>query len=117
MAQAFEAMYALNTAGKETVDADNMLKKANPQQFAAENGADYPTSAYGQSLMQIAQLIKADVGLEVAFSDIGGWDTHANQGNERGQLANRFHEFSQGLAALYRDLGDRMQNIVVITMT
>jgi uncharacterized protein (DUF1501 family) len=117
MAQAFEAMYGTNNSGKETFDAVNMLKKANPQQFAVENGADYPTSQYGQSLMQIAQLIKADIGLEVAFADIGGWDTHANQGNERGQLANRFHEFGQGLAALYRDLGDRMQNIVVITMT
>jgi uncharacterized protein (DUF1501 family) len=67
--------------------------------------------------LQIAQLIKAGIGLEVAFADIGGWDTHANQGNERGQLSNRFREFSEGLAALYQDLGDRMENIVIITMT
>jgi uncharacterized protein (DUF1501 family) len=114
---AFEAMYGHNTAGKETFDAVNMLKKANPQQYTPENGAAYSSSPYGQTLLQIAQLIKADIGLEVAFADIGGWDTHANQGNERGQLSNRFREFGEGLAALYRDLGDRMENIVVITMT
>src|SRR5579884_660351 len=114
---AFEAMYGSAAAGRETFDAVNMLKKANPQQYTPENGANYPNAAYGQALQQIAQLIKADIGLEVAFADIGGWDTHANQGNERGQLSNRFREFGDGLAALYRDLGDRMENIVVITMT
>ena len=62
-------------------------------------------------------MIKADIGLEVAFTDIGGWDTHANQGASRGQLANRLREFSQGIAALYQDLGDRMRNVVILTMT
>ncbi len=114
---AFEAMYGSVAIGKETFEAVNMLKQANPQQYSPQNGAQYPGSAYGQSLMQIAQLIKADVGLEVAFADVGGWDTHANQGNERGQLANRLKEFGQGLEALYRDLGDRMRNVVVLTMT
>jgi len=94
-----------------------MLRKANPQQYRAENGANYPRSPFGQSLLQIAQLIKSDIGLEVAFADIGGWDTHANQGSSRGQLANRLQDFSQGIAALYQDLGDRMGNIVILTMT
>jgi uncharacterized protein (DUF1501 family) len=117
LASAFEAMYGVDSRGKETFQAVNMLKKANPQQYSAQNGASYPNSQYGQALLQIAQLIKADVGLEVAFADIGGWDTHANQGNERGQLSNRLKDFGDGLAALYRDLGDRMRNVVVITMT
>jgi uncharacterized protein (DUF1501 family) len=117
MAGAFEAMYGADTTGKETFDAVNMLKKANPLQYTAENGAKYPTSRFGQSLLQIAQLIKADVGLEVAFADIGGWDTHANQGNDRGQLSNRLKEFGDGLGALYQDLGDHMRNVVVLTMT
>jgi uncharacterized protein (DUF1501 family) len=117
LASAFEAMYGADSRGKETFQAVNMLKKANPQQYSAQNGATYPNSQYGQALLQIAQLIKADVGLEVAFADIGGWDTHANQGNERGQLSNRMKDFGDGLAALYRDLGDRMRNVVVITMT
>jgi len=116
-ARAFEAMYGRDDSGKETFEAVNMLKKANPQQFTPANGAVYPASSYGQALLQIAQLIKAGVGLEVAFADIGGWDTHANQGSDRGQLANRLREFGDGLAALYRDLGDRMRNVVVMTMT
>ena len=72
---------------------------------------------FGESLKQIAQLIKADVGLEVAFADVGGWDTHAAQGSEEGQLALRFREFGEALAALDRDLGDRMEDVVVVTMS
>ena len=57
------------------------------------------------------------MGLEVAFADVGGWDTHAGQGNERGQLAPRLREFGEGLAALDRDLGARMSDVVVLTMS
>jgi uncharacterized protein (DUF1501 family) len=115
--RAFEEMYGHAETGKETFEALEILKKARPQQLSPSNGAVYPGSSYGQALMQIGQLIKSDVGIEMAFADIGGWDTHANQGNERGQLSNRLREFGEGLAAFYRDLGDRMRNIVVITMT
>jgi uncharacterized protein (DUF1501 family) len=123
LTQGFEELYAaslrdaLRQTGKEAFEAVKMLKKANPQQYQPANGATYPPGGFGQALLQIAQLIKADVGLEVAFTDIGGWDTHANQGAAQGQLANRLQEFSQGIAALYRDLGDRMRNVVVLTMT
>src|SRR6202795_3758925 len=119
----FESLYEegvkdiLHGTGRETFDAVKMLKTANPQRFAPENGAQYPRGKLGESLKQIAQLIKADVGLEVAFADMGGWDTHANQGNEKGQLALRLTEFSQSLAALYRDLGDRMADVVILTMS
>jgi uncharacterized protein (DUF1501 family) len=119
----FESLYEqgvrdmLHGTGRETFDAVKMLKAANPQRFSPANGAQYPRGRLGESLKQIAQLIKADVGLEVAFADAGGWDTHANQGNERGQLAQRLTEFSQSLAALYRDLGDRMSDVVVLTMS
>jgi uncharacterized protein (DUF1501 family) len=68
-------------------------------------------------MMQIAQLVKSNIGLEVAFADIGGWDTHANQGSSRGQLANRLKDLGDSLSALYRDLGDQMRNIVLVTMT
>ncbi len=102
---------------KDTFDAVRMLRSATSQQYTPTAGASYPNSAFGQSLQQIAQLIKSDIGLEVAFTDIGGWDTHTNQGNSRGQLANRLKDFGDGLAALYHDLGDRMQNVVIITMT
>ena len=119
----FESLYEqgvrdmLHGTGRETFDAVKMLKAANPQRFPPANGAQYPRGRLGESLKQIAQLIKADVGLEVAFADAGGWDTHANQGNERGQLAQRLTEFSQSLAALYRDLDDRMSDVVVLTMS
>jgi uncharacterized protein (DUF1501 family) len=119
----FEAMYesavgdVLHGTGKEAFDAIEMLKKADPTRYAPQNGAQYPTGSFGKSLQQIAQLIKADVGVEVAFAEIGGWDTHANQGGATGQLANRLGDFSRGLAALYQDLGDRMSDVVVLTMS
>jgi uncharacterized protein (DUF1501 family) len=109
---AFESMWH-----NETFEAVKMLKDANPTRFQPENGAVYPNQPFSQSLLQIAQIIKADVGLEVAFADLSGWDTHANQGSVAGQLSNRLREFGDGLAALYRDLGDRMRNVVIVTMT
>ena len=119
----FESMYErgvrdlLYGTGRETFEAVKMLKAADPQRFQPENGAQYPRGRFGDSLRQIVQLIKADVGLEVAFADSGGWDTHAAQGNEKGQLALRLREFAEGLAALDRDLGARMSDIVVLTMS
>jgi len=121
--QGFESMYEkgvrdlLYGTGRETFEAVKMLKAAAPQRFAPANGAVYPRGRFGESLRQIAQLIRADVGLEVAFADVGGWDTHAGQGNERGQLAARLREFGEGLAALDRDLGARMSDVVVLTMS
>ena len=100
---------------KDTFDAVKMLRAVNPQRYSPT--VSYPNSQFGQALLQIAQLVKSDIGLQVAFTDIGGWDTHANQGSGRGQLANRLKEFGNGIAALYRDLGDRMRNIVILTMT
>ena len=106
---AFEAMWQ-----NSTFDAVKLLKNANPQRFQPENGARYPGGQFGQGLLQMAQLIKADIGLEVGFLDIGGWDTHTNQA---GQLNQRLREYGEGLGAFYRDLGDKMRNVVVLTMT
>ncbi len=108
---------ALKGTGKETFDAINYLKRVNPAQYKPENGAQYPRTQFGNSLLQIAQLIKAGVGLEIAFTDIGGWDTHVNEGSARGQLALRLTEFGQGIAALHQDLGQRMDDVVVLTMS
>jgi uncharacterized protein (DUF1501 family) len=119
----FEALYEtgvrdlLYGTGRETFEAVKMLRAARPQTIAPGNGAVYPRGRFGQSLRQIAQLIRADVGLEVAFADIGGWDTHAAQGNERGLLAARLKEFAEALAAFDRDLGDRMADVMVLTMS
>jgi uncharacterized protein (DUF1501 family) len=112
------ATEALRGTGKETFEAINFLKRVNPAQYQPENGAQYPRTPYGNALLQIAQLVKAGVGLEVAFTDVGGWDTHANQGGARGQLAARLTEFGAGLAALYTDLGPaRMDDVVILTMS
>lgn len=121
-AAGFEGMYdaavgdVLGGTGKEAFNAIEMLKKINPAGYQAANGAQYP-NGLGRSLQQVAQLIKADVGVEVACAEIGGWDTHANQGNATGQLANRFTEFGSALAAFQRDMGDRMADVVVVCMS
>jgi uncharacterized protein (DUF1501 family) len=94
-----------------------MLRSANPQKYLPQNNADYPKSQFGQRLLQIAQLIKANVGLEIAFADVGGWDTHVNQGGSTGQLAQRLDDFSRSIAALVTDLGDRMDDVVILTMS
>ena len=119
----FEAEYAaaadrvLNGTGREAFDAIRMLKVADPSKYQPENGAEYPRSPFAQALKQIAQLTKANVGLEVAFADVGGWDTHVNQGAGQGQLATRLDDFSRSIAALVADLGDRMADTVVLTMS
>ena len=119
----FESIYdqsvndVLGGTGRETFEAVNYLKKVNPSQYKAENGAQYPRTPFGNSLLQIAQLIKAGVGLEIAFTDIGGWDTHVNQGNARGQLSLRLQEFGGGISALVKDLGARMDDVVILTMS
>ncbi|MDQ4081218.1 MAG: DUF1501 domain-containing protein [Gemmatimonadota bacterium] len=107
----------IHGAGAETFDAVKLLRAANPQGYRPEHGAAYPRSQFGQRLLQIAQLIKADVGLEVAFADVGGWDTHVNQGGSTGQLANRLTDFAGAVSALVTDLGDRMGDVVILTMT
>jgi uncharacterized protein (DUF1501 family) len=121
--ESFEAAYAaaadrvLNSTGREAFDAMKALKTVDPAKYQPANGADYPRGPFGQALRQIAQLTKANVGLEVAFADVGGWDTHANQGSAQGQLANRLDDFARSLAALVADLGDRMEDTVVLTMS
>jgi uncharacterized protein (DUF1501 family) len=119
----FEAEYAaaadrvLQRTGQEAFDAIRKLDAAAPARYQPANGAVYPRSPYGQALKQIAQLVKADVGLEVAFAESTQWDHHANEGGATGQLANRLADFAQGIAALSADLGSRMQDVVVLTMS
>ena len=122
-ANAFQAMYAdsgdqiLHAAGDETFEAVRMLRAANPAQYQPANGANYPNNDFGNSMKQIAQLLKADLGVEAAFTDVNGWDTHQNQGGVNGQLANRLSDFSQGIAAFWRDMGDSAENITLVTMS
>ena len=123
VANTFEAMYndsrdaILHGAGEETFDAVKMLKSADPGKYKAAPGADYPRGRFGESLRQLAQLIKANLGVQVAFADIGGWDHHVNEGSTEGQLANVLTEFSQSLTAFWIDLGDLGEDSVIVTMS
>src|SRR5437016_7440397 len=123
IANTFEAMYDqsvdtfLHGTGQQTFEAVKMLKSADPAHYAPAPGANYPRGRFGDSLKQLAQLIKANLGVQVAFADIGGWDHHVNEGNTQGQLANVLREFSQSLAAFWIDLGDLAEDTVVVTMS
>jgi uncharacterized protein (DUF1501 family) len=123
VASGFEGMYdaavkdVLHGTGQETFEAIQFLRKTDPARYAPAAGVEYPRGKYGDGLKQVAQLIKADVGVEVAFTDIGGWDHHAAEGGVQGQLAQRLRELGTSLAAFEKDLGERMQDVVVVTLT
>ena len=123
LTQAFEELYdgaatgLLASSSREGFEAIQVLKRADPTQYRPANGAEYPPGRLGRSLLQIAQLIKSDVGVQIAFADVGGWDTHVNQGSSEGQLSARLRELGGGLVAFARDLGERMRSVVVLTMS
>ena len=123
VAKGFEEMYAgavnqtLADTGRETFDAVQFLKESEAIKQATAEGVSYPRGKYGDALRQIAQLLKSDVGLEMAFAETSGWDHHAAEGGAQGQIAQRHREFGGALAAFHRDMGDRMSDIVVVTMT
>ncbi|MEP6590045.1 MAG: DUF1501 domain-containing protein [Gemmatimonadota bacterium] len=123
LTRAFESLYEgaatglVASSSAEGFEAIKMLKAANPTGLAPANGAQYPRGKLGQSMQQIAQLIKADLGMQVAFADVGGWDTHVNQGADQGQLATRLDELGGALGAFTADLGEKMRDVVVVTMS
>ena len=120
----FEELYAAaqqdttlrGTAG-EAFDAMKTLAKRTAGQYRPANGAAYPRSPFGQAMQEIARLAKSDVGLEIAFAESTQWDHHVNEGAATGQIANRLDDFSRGVAALAQDLGDRMADTVILTMS
>lgn len=122
-ANAFQAMYGdsgdsfLHATGDETFEAVKMLRAANPAQYKPGPGVDYPTSDFGNNMKQIAQLLKANLGVEAAFTDVSGWDTHQNQGGVNGQLADRLRDFSSSIAAFWRDMGDDAESVTLVTMS
>ena len=123
VASAFEEMYAaasdrlLSSTAHETFEAISTLQRLQIGDYRPENGAEYPREPLGRSLQQIAQLIKSDAGMEVAFAEVGGWDHHVNEGGVNGQLANRLKDFGNSLAAFHQDMGERMADITVLTMS
>lgn len=122
-AKSFEDLYdqtsnnLLNKTGKESFEAMKILKSADMKGYRPAKGAVYPTSPLGKSLMQIAQLIKMDVGTEIAFAECGGWDTHYNQGTDTGVFARNMADLSNSIAAFWTDLGQLQDDVEVMTMT
>ncbi|MGI4827264.1 MAG: DUF1501 domain-containing protein [Janthinobacterium lividum] len=123
LSNAFQAMYdestdaVLHGTGQETFEAVRMLKAADPATYKPAAGVNYPNIPFGNSMKQIAQLMKADLGVEAAFADVGGWDTHQNQGGANGQLATRLREFSESIAAFWQDMGTGAENVTIVTMS
>src|SRR5262245_64196767 len=103
----------LSVTGRRTFEAVTMIESINRRPDTPANGAQY-SGEFGRGLQQVARLIKADVGVEVAFADIGGWDHHSN---ETGQLTNQLRQFGASLVAFTRDLGDKMEDVVIVTMS
>ncbi len=114
-----ESNSLLSGASSEMFDAMKQLKEANPAQYEPATGVRYANNQpFARRLRQIAQIIKADLGLEVAFVDVGGWDTHQNQGSvQDGRLPQLLNQYGAAIAAFYRDLGDRMEDVVILTMS
>jgi uncharacterized protein (DUF1501 family) len=94
-----------------------MLQSAAQTNYTPANNVQYPASALGNSLKQIAQLIKMDVGLEVAFAESGGWDTHFNQGAANGIFARNVTDLSDSMVAFWKDLEAYQDDVTVMTMT
>lgn len=126
VAATFETMYdktrdqILNGTARETFDAIKIMRSIENSTYRPANNAKYPNGRLGRGLEQIARIIKANVGLEVAFTDVGGWDTHVNEVGAQphlGQLANLLRDFGDALAAFSQDMGDRMADITIVTMS
>lgn len=123
MGQVFESMYAdsgdrvFHTVGDETFEAMKMLRDADPEQYTPAPGIRYPNTEFGRNMRQLAQLLKANLGVEAAFTDVQGWDTHHGQGGVEGPLSARLLDFSASIAAFWQDLGDSAENVTLVTMS
>lgn len=122
-AKSFEDLYdqtsnnLLKDTGKESFEAIKMLKSVDTKGYKPANGAIYPNSSLGNALKQIAQLVKLDMGLEVAFAESGGWDTHFNQGTNTGIFSRNVNDLSESIMALWTDLGTYQDDVTIMTMT
>jgi uncharacterized protein (DUF1501 family) len=124
IAPVYESLYdgesnaLVSASALEMFEALRMLKEHDPRQYRTAANVRYPAGPFAAGLRSLAQLIKADVGVEIAFVDVGGWDTHNDQGSlEDGELPPRLRQFGLALSAFYQDLGDRMEDVVVLTMS
>lgn len=123
ISNSFEDLYdqtsnnLLKDTGKESFDAMKLLQNINTKNYQPANNVVYPNSALGNSLKQLAQLLKLDVGLEIGFAEQGGWDTHFNQGKETGTFARSAKDLSDCISAFLTDIEQFQDDVVVMTMT
>lgn len=119
----FEALYAgavdeaLRSSGHDAFESLNTVSGEAWATAPAANGASYPRGAFGQRLQDLARLIRGEVGLRIGVTELGGFDTHLAQGGATGQLANKLKELADGLAAFARDLGPKLEDVIVVTLT
>lgn len=123
VSQSFEELYdqtssgLLKATGRESFDALKVIKSVDVKNYKPSDNAVYPNSPLGNSLKQIAQLIKMNVGLELAFAESGGWDTHFNQGAENGIFSRNVNDLSMSIMAFWTDLEQFQDDLTVMTMT
>lgn len=121
MQAALGALYANNSPlgilGQETLEILDTLEALNPESYTPISTIQYPSSEFGLGLKQIAMLAKAEVGLEIAAMDVGGWDTHFAQGGSTGLMANLMADLGQGLAAFHGDMIDEMKHTTIVVMS
>lgn len=107
----------LADVGQETLEIIETIEKLDPEEYIPRGGLAYPETEFGYGMRQIAMLAKADVGLEVAAIDVGGWDTHFAQGGSEGHMSNLLADLGQGLSAIYADLLLMADRLTVVVMT
>ena len=121
MKKSLRALYAgedtLSRVGKETLDILDTVSDLDPESYRPDSERVYPESDFGRGLSQIAMLVKAQVGLEVATVDVGGWDTHFGQGGVEGLMANLLRNLGEGLSAFYADLHQYHDKLNVVVMS
>ncbi len=117
LSQLYQGDEALRAVGLETLDILDTLEALDPAEYVPREGASYPDSTFGASLQQIAMLMKAEVGLEVAAVDVGGWDTHFGQGGNEGLMAGLLANLAAGLAAFHADVVDLLDRLTVVVMS
>jgi uncharacterized protein (DUF1501 family) len=121
MQAALNALYAGNDSlsflGRETIEIMGTLATLDPLAYTPATDLLYPETEFGLGLKQIAMLIKANVGLEVAAIDLGGWDTHFAQGGSEGYMATLMRELADGLAAFHADTADQADRLSVVAMS
>ncbi len=108
---------ALQALGRETMAIMRTVQRLNPEKYRPAGGAQYPSTPFGRALQQVAMLIKADFGLEVAALDLDGWDTHFAQGRTSGQMPRLLEDLSAGLAAFHADMQDHWAHLTLVTMS